>query len=1273
MHTISADDKQLYDDGTLSLKGLVKAYKTQDPRLAEYVCKVVELDPYPTQTVQISQQTVILHGHTEHGMSTVYQALFELYDTQDGSVVGNDSECTYTNTDGARFRLIDGTASSEISVSILQQAMVLCLVVSIADGVMPQTRELIALAKQGNLSKIVVFLNKVDEFDEEDREEIVGLVQMEVQELLENNGFNAGTEVFHSGSAWAAVNGEETTIGMESIKRLNDKLRSVTSASNESISKVLKGYEKFRRDYHVDAIKSDVLENVKPRYPQDNSRYPHQAIRKQKAELFTQRFNEFVQKKAAHVPERLKVGEFMLMLYDDNSSYALEQLTKIVQHVPLKWGPWQAFKYILKRGILDQRWTLFALTYNRWKTSNAYIKTERGIRTELSEYYLPNEVGVIDWSDPYSYYNDSSLTEFDSSSIEITKEARIFLNKMFRRLLNDQYYLLSDETQEAVTAEVLLVAPTFRNWWNNRDIWADWAEDLTWTSTQSVDVLRNLWSNAACEDIREWAFDMLRSNHQSALKRLPTEWIVAQGCNPSASKSIREFVIEWVCATDPALGTDIPQAKFIDHGLHHVVLTFLNPEFGRLDSDLVNYACNFIRQFMERLTDVIDLDKVLWLLRQRQSEIHELGLFLLFPDGEKRSPYQSQLSLDFWTELISDDRMHSYAVKSIKERFKRQIGVEWLKNRLYASDIREVNLAETFIREGFHQSNLDFYPVYYENVFSEPAQLILYNWAWEALSKEDVQGNTLAGSNFTTIDYRQLLVSRREENRQYAIDAYRNEVDQVDFPIAFLKHLISRDEYTLEGWKSFLDEELDASNQWKAAIQYQHVYIWGHRSYKNQNTEAFAIETIASHIDCSVETLGYRWVLDRRNKSGWAYGTIRKLFQTNFPNYGLTLLDYTVDESTLEDTPEGNRAGVDRMLEELDAGLRYNSDSAKFWKPFLLGRLERSAEIRQQSFDVDASCIVSPDHFSLEWFIGQVDPDPESERSQYHRSFAMELAEMYWTDWVARYRDNSGTFGFAELVPLLTGTEEVRDFVVECMMTPRTEFATIDLMHESFTPEELFEYCYSTDGTVRSLGLEIIQAFPSRFAQPDKLVELTTSPDANVRALVIQVLYNIAHIPLVTPEWTPYENSVVPGNMERGKREKVKVSKTFPTQYAAVGTIKYLGEGTSENIHPNLTDHGRLVLFAIRQLFQLPSNPRPKSERGVEKVPSWKTKRLLIESFRDLALQDRVFAEAIVPVFQELTAYKGKAVQEVVWSALAYIEAKYEHQPIEALTIFDQV
>ena len=90
------------------------------------------------------------------------------------------------------------------------------LVVSAADGPMPQTREHILLAKQVGVPHLVVFLNKADQVDDE---ELLELVQLEVQELLENYDFPGDEIPFVSGSALLALQALEGGIK----KRGDDK------------------------------------------------------------------------------------------------------------------------------------------------------------------------------------------------------------------------------------------------------------------------------------------------------------------------------------------------------------------------------------------------------------------------------------------------------------------------------------------------------------------------------------------------------------------------------------------------------------------------------------------------------------------------------------------------------------------------------------------------------------------------------------------------------------------------------------------------------------------------------------------------------------------------------------------------------------------------------------------------------------------------------------------------------------------------------------------
>ena len=168
MYKISADDKQLYDDGTLSLKGLVRAYKAQDPRLAEYACKLTLLDPYPVKRIQYSRTTFAVMGHSSHGMSTVYRALQAVFALRDGNLVESKKEFTHTDPENQQVIGIDVATVSK-SKNALERAQVLCLVVSAELGVEAQTTDCIKMALKHGVSKAVVFVSKVDVIEESER------------------------------------------------------------------------------------------------------------------------------------------------------------------------------------------------------------------------------------------------------------------------------------------------------------------------------------------------------------------------------------------------------------------------------------------------------------------------------------------------------------------------------------------------------------------------------------------------------------------------------------------------------------------------------------------------------------------------------------------------------------------------------------------------------------------------------------------------------------------------------------------------------------------------------------------------------------------------------------------------------------------------------------------------------------------------------------------------------------------------------------------------
>jgi elongation factor Tu len=174
-------------------------------------------------------------GHVDHGKTTLTAAITKVL-----AEVGGGEAVDFANIDKApeeRERGITiSTAHVEYETENRHYAHVDCpghadyvknmitgaaqmdggiLVVNAADGPMPQTREHILLARQVGVPALVVFMNKVDQVDDE---ELLELVEMEITELLESYGFEDVPIV--AGSALAALEGRDDNIGKEKILEL---------------------------------------------------------------------------------------------------------------------------------------------------------------------------------------------------------------------------------------------------------------------------------------------------------------------------------------------------------------------------------------------------------------------------------------------------------------------------------------------------------------------------------------------------------------------------------------------------------------------------------------------------------------------------------------------------------------------------------------------------------------------------------------------------------------------------------------------------------------------------------------------------------------------------------------------------------------------------------------------------------------------------------------------------------------------------------------------
>lgn len=193
-------------------------------------------------------------GHIDHGKTTTTTAIlkvqsdkgmaeFKSYkDIAKGGTVRDETKTVTIavahveyETDNRHYAHVDCPGHADFVKNMITGAAQMdgaILVVSAADGPMPQTREHILLARQVNVPNIVVWLNKVDLLDDE---ELLELVEMEIRDLLSKYQYDGDNITIVRGSATAALEGKPE--GAEAIGKLMDAIDADIAEPERDIDK----------------------------------------------------------------------------------------------------------------------------------------------------------------------------------------------------------------------------------------------------------------------------------------------------------------------------------------------------------------------------------------------------------------------------------------------------------------------------------------------------------------------------------------------------------------------------------------------------------------------------------------------------------------------------------------------------------------------------------------------------------------------------------------------------------------------------------------------------------------------------------------------------------------------------------------------------------------------------------------------------------------------------------------------------------------------------
>ena len=180
-------------------------------------------------------------GHVDHGKTTLTAALTKVcaaarggeireFDQIDNAPEEKERGITIATShveyesDARHYAHVDCPGHADYVKNMITGAAQMdgaILVVSAADGPMPQTREHILLSRQVGVPRIVVYMNKADMVDDD---ELIELVEMEVRELLDQYEFPGDDTPIVVGSALKALEGEESETGIQSVQKLLEAL-----------------------------------------------------------------------------------------------------------------------------------------------------------------------------------------------------------------------------------------------------------------------------------------------------------------------------------------------------------------------------------------------------------------------------------------------------------------------------------------------------------------------------------------------------------------------------------------------------------------------------------------------------------------------------------------------------------------------------------------------------------------------------------------------------------------------------------------------------------------------------------------------------------------------------------------------------------------------------------------------------------------------------------------------------------------------------------------
>ncbi len=987
------------------------------------------------------------------------------------------------------------------------------------------------------------------------------------------------------------------------------------------------------------------------------------------------------------LPDRLKLHEIILALWQDNGPFARHSLLKIIASVPLVYGPWRALKRIFKEAEAKNDTEIYGALAARFDAAQSGYG---GAVSRLTLGYLARRawryLRQLGQRLPACYAD--TAVDFLAQYTDDTQWGRTWVaNHIFFH--ESKKYGRFRFRFGYSTPDNLLKQRAFADLWR-----------------RSPRPLFALLERAKSDRVREFATSALKTDFRALLREVEPSWVVRLVSVRSAA--IDEFLV-WILNNVPKF----EQGAFRTLGLHDAVLRLFDSPADAARAYAAEYARTHARD--------LPVAELIRLANNDHDAVRKLAFDLL----QARDP-RKDVGLDAWGVLLATEHGHELAATVLRKHFgAKELTTEWFADRLFSESEEAFEFAKKQLPQIHPRDKLG--AAYFSGLIdriddpSAGAADRVAEYALEELARFDLntldrevlqrllvhpltryqvcgwidsgklKTQSIPAAFFKVLAYHPAwetdpwVKSLRESNQKWARDLSFDEslADRVlgwlrdvrrflpsDLGFDWLMQLVARSEpryhdFAVETMvKSFVPADFaatvkpaaaapSAESETKADLGGASFLFTGKLATMQRDAAETKVKqargTVASGVTAK---LSYLVIGDEGSP---LYGQGKKgskqvkAEEINAAGGNIKIVSETAFLQMLAGKPmtvsaDATQAGCERLWEMLTAGGPKDALLGQFALHYIR-RHHPDICLAETDRPVDPGAEIPATFLTLD----RVKPLFRETREPL-RAFALELAKWEFARWSPPAEE------IIQLCEIPFG--EVRKFVANALLAEDTpEHRRYRIDPDKLSPAAVYSFCESPDEQTRTLGMELIRRSP-RLQVPEELFRLTESPDRRVRGFVVRRLWSLYRDRGITADWKP----TVPAKSTVGKSKKAE---KVAAAEAAVGP------GAPQRPEKLPAPEQTLNEFLRRMLFELPPGrlpPPPKSEKGEQEgitirlkpLAARKAKLSLVEMLRDLALEEGDLAKGLLPVLQEFMVSYGKSERDACLVAVTRIRKQQQ-------------